>query len=381
MGWIYLALPAALIWLAILLLPWGPARVREVLDAHADAPPDTELSDVTVLIPARNEAASIATTLQALNGQGHGLKIVLVDDESTDATIEVARRTARHELRVITGRPLPTGWAGKLWALEQGRAQLDRPLTLLLDADIKLGAGMLVALRNKLQRDGYQFVSVMAALRMRNFWEKLLLPAFVFFFRLLYPFRLSNNPRHPHVAAAAGGCVLLETRLITDIGGFEALRGALIDDCTLARRVKAVGAKTWIGLTHSARSVRAYEGFSAIWDMVARSAFTQLHYSAAALFACTLILIVAYWLPVAGLLFPSVWAQYIAALALAAMITSYLPTLRFYGLAGTWALAMPVIGTLYLAVTWSSALRYWRGQRSHWKGRIYTKTLDSRQKS
>ena len=376
MGWIYLALPGTLIWLTILLLPWRPWRVREVLEATPTSS-GVELSDVTVLIPARNEADTIATVLQALNSQGHGLKTVLVDDQSTDATVATARAAATHDLLVVTGQALPAGWTGKLWALQQGQTYLERPLTLLLDGDIELAPGMITTLRRKMQQDQLRLVSLMAALRMQSYWEKLLLPAFIFFFRLLYPFQLANDLEQRRVAAAAGGCILLETNLIDEIGGFAALRGALIDDCTLARRVKSLGARTWIGLTHSVRSIRRYDNLYAIWNMVARSAFTQLHYSTAALLACTAVFIVAFWLPIAGLFFGDVPARALAVVALLAMVTSYVPTLRFYRLASGWVLALPFIGTLYLAMTWSSALRYWRGQRSRWKDRVYGKTLDS----
>jgi hopene-associated glycosyltransferase HpnB len=212
---------------------------------------------------------------------------------------------------------------------------------------------------------------------MQGYWEKLLLPAFIFFFRLLYPFQLANDPKQRRVAAAAGGCILLETKLIDEIGGFAALRSALIDDCTFARRVKSLGARTWIGLTHSVCSVRRYDTLEAIWNMVARSAFTQLHYSTVALLGCTAVFLAAFWLPIAGLFLGDVAARTLAVVALLAMITSYVPTLRFYRLGSAWVMALPLIGTLYLAMTWSSALRYWRGQRSRWKDRVYGNTLDS----
>ncbi len=373
MSWILLALPATIIWLGVFLLAASPWRIREVLDVEEPAL-DADLSDIAVLIPARNEADTIATTLRGLDAQGPGLKTVLVDDQSTDATSVVARRAAQHELRIVAGQALPPGWAGKLWALEQGRVHLDRPLTLLLDADIDLAPGLVPALREKMQRDRVQLISVMAALRMHTFWEKLLMPAFVFFFRLLYPFRLSNDPRWRRVAAAAGGCILLETRVIGDIGGFSALRSALIDDCALARLVKSQGARTWVGLTHSARSMRSYRDLGSIWNMVARSAFTQLGYSTTLLLTCTLVFVAAFWLPWVALSFPSTGAKVLAGLALVMMVIAYLPTLRFYRLSSAWALAMPLIGALYLAMTWTSAIRYWHGQRSRWKDRIYART-------
>lgn len=363
------ALPGTLLWLGVLLAPWQPWRNRERLEADASLADD--LADIAVLIPARNEAQAIGPTLKALAAQGQHLKIIVVDDQSSDGTAEVARRTGVAGLCLIPGQALPTGWSGKLWALEQGRFELDRPLTLLLDADIELAPGLVAVLRRKLRDEGLQFVSLMAALRMRAFWERLLLPAFVFFFRLLYPFRLANDPAWPRVAAAAGGCVLLETRLLADIGGFGALRAELIDDCALARRVKARGARTWIGLTHDARSRRAYAGLGSIWAMVARTAFTQLRYSVIWLLICTAAFAAAFWLPLVLLLAADGPDRALAVLALATMVVSYVPTLHFYGLSPAWALALPLTATLYLAMTWDSARRYWGGERSRWKDRVY----------
>lgn len=364
-------LPGTLLWLGLLLPPWRPWGNREQLEAHVSPPED--LSDVAALIPARNEAHAIGPTLRALAAQGRHLKIVVVDDQSSDGTAEIARATDVAGLRLVGGQTLPAGWSGKLWALEQGRCELDRPLTLLLDADIELAPGLLSALRRKLRDEGLQLVSLMAALRMQAFWERLLLPAFVFFFRLLYPFRLANDPAWPRVAAAAGGCVLLETRLLADIGGFAALRAELIDDCALARRVKAQGARTWIGVTHDVRSLRPYPRLGSIWAMVARTAFTQLRYSLIWLLVCTAVFAAAFWLPPALLVVGDGPARALAALALAAMVASYVPTLHFYRLSALWALALPVTATLYLAMTWDSARRYWAGERSRWKDRVYAR--------
>jgi hypothetical protein len=175
------------------------------------------------------------------------------------------------------------------------------------------------------------------------------------------------------VAAAAGGCILLETRLIEEIGGFKAIRNELIDDCALAKRVKSLGYRTWISLTHSVRSLRSYENLAGIWNMVARTAFCQLRYSAMLLGGTTAIMLTVFWLPIAGLFFPTASAKIISACTLAALILSYLPTLKFYGLSGGWAVALPLIAALYLAMTWSSAIRFWVGAGSPWKGRFYTK--------
>ncbi len=371
MYWNYLAAIGCLIWLAIILLPWRPWGTRESMDSTSTSP-EADLSDITALIPARNEAGVIGKTLSSLQAQGHDLQIVLVDDQSTDGTAAVAEALGIKNLYIVSGEPMPEDWSGKLWALEQGFRHVNTPLTLLIDADIELKPGVLKDLRRKLKEDSLHLISLMAQLRMVNFWEKLLMPAFVYFFKMLYPFRLSNSS-FTGVAAAAGGCILLETRLIKEIGGFKTIRNELIDDCALAKQVKSRGYRTWIGLTHSVRSLRSYENLAAIWNMVARSAFCQLRYSGMLLAGTTAVMIIVFWLPVAGLFFPTAGAKVISAIALAAMIFSYLPTLKFYGLSRAFALALPFIGTLYLAMTWSSAIRYWAGAGSRWKDRFYTR--------
>jgi len=370
MGWTWIVLPGAIIWLAILVLPWRPWLTREFLDSRAGQAP-ADLSDITVLIPARNEAPHITRTLQALASQGIGLRIVLVDDESADGTAEAAAAAGVHGLQIIQGEPMPQEWTGKLWALEQGRGHVTTPLTLLLDADIELRPGILATLVEKMRTEDLQLLSLMAQLRMVGFWERLLLPAFVHFFKMVYPFQWVNDPDHPRIGAAAGGCVLLDSRVLREVGGFGAIRGALIDDCALAIRVKSRGHRIWLGLTHSVRSLRAYPGLASIWNMVARTAFTQLRYSPVLLAGVTGLFVLSYWLPLAGVLLPDAGARSLAAFALGAMLVTYMPTLAYYGQNRAWALAMPLVATLYLAMTWSSALRYWGGERSRWKDRVY----------
>jgi hopene-associated glycosyltransferase HpnB len=370
MGWTWIVLPGAIIWLALLLLPWRPWLTRESLDSGAGQPA-ADLSDITVLIPARNEARHIARALQALSCQGTGLRIVLVDDGSTDGTAEAAAAAGVPGLQIIQGKTMPQGWTGKLWALEQGRGYVTTPLTLLLDADIELGPGILATLVEKMRTEELALVSLMARLRMVGFWERLLLPAFVHFFKLVYPFPLANDPDYPRIGAAAGGCVLLDSRVLSEVGGFEAIRGALIDDCALATRVKSRAHRIWLGLTHSVHSLRAYPDLATIWDMVARTAFTQLRCSSLLLAGVTGLFALCYWLPLAGLLFPDPGARSLAGFALGAMLVTYIPTLAYYGQSRAWALTMPVVATLYLAMTWSSALRCWRGERSRWKDRVY----------
>lgn len=359
------AVVGTILWLVVLLLPWRPWRTAERLEVSS--PPDTgDLSDMTALIPARDEAESIVTVVEALRGQGAGLRIVVIDDGSTDGTAALARSAGAE---VLTGAPLPEGWSGKLWALEQGRRAAATPLLLLVDADILLLPGTVAALRRR-QGESVQMVSVMARLRMAGTWERLLLPAFVYFFKLLYPFRLANGPSR-RFAAAAGGCILIESRCLKAIGGFGALRGAVIDDCTLARRVKAAGFRTWIGLTHAAVSLRRCPALADIWAMVARTAYPQLRRSPALLMVCTLVMAVAFWAPPAAAITLSGYPASIGAAGWAAMVLAYVPTLRYYRLSPLWAAAMPLIGTLYLAMTWTSAINHWRGRGNAWKGRRY----------
>ncbi len=365
MIWLILSSFAAVVWWGILLLPWQPWRVREHLEAEVGEP--SRFEDISVLIPARNEAEHIAQTVACVRAQGDGIRIIVIDDNSEDDTASLARDAGAE---VIEATGLPLGWAGKLWALEQGFERVETPLVLLLDADISLRPGILAAMQRKLGSEGLQMLSLMAELRMCSFWEKLLMPAFVYYFRLLYPFALANGRRR-RFAAAAGGCVLLERKALANLGGFGALSDALIDDCTLAARIKQSGGRIWVGLTHAVRSERVYASLESIWRMVARSAFTQLHYSMLLLLATTALMVVAYWLPLAALASSLTAVRLCGLAAWLGMSISYLPTLSYYRRSPFWALALPAIGTLYLAMTWSSAWGYWRGTRSEWKGRIY----------
>ena len=365
-GW---ALPALLAWLIILIAPWRPWSSRERLEADPGRARES-LHDVTVLIPARDEASTLPRTLASLFEQGPGLDIVVVDDQSDDGTGALARRLGADTVRVIPGAAMPEGWVGKVWAQSQARAFLHRPLVLLLDADIALAPGLVATLRAELRERRLGLASLMAALPMAGFWERLLLPAFVYFFKLIYPFRLANSPRKK-IAAAAGGCVLLELGALDAIGGFASLRDAIIDDCSLARKVKDAGYGTWIGLTRSATSHRRYRGLSDIWRMVARTAFTQLGYSWLLLGVCTLAMIVCFASPVFISITGDATARMLALGAWLLMCISYLPTLRFYGIAPSWGVLLPLVGVLFLTMTWDSARRYLGGERSVWRGRRY----------
>jgi len=361
-------------WLCVLVLPYQPHRVRERLEADADSSDD--LGSVTAIIPARDEAELIGRTIAALLSQGRGLAVVVVDDQSSDDTRGAAARAATPNisLRVVDGRPLPDGWAGKLWALEQGLAVADRAYVLLLDADIELAPRTVPALLEKLRERDATLVSLMAELNSETFWERLLSPAFVFFFKLLYPFARSNDATKA-TAAAAGGCMLVRADALRELGGFAAIRGALIDDCTLAAALKRHRPPIWIGMTHSVRSLRAYATLGDFWSMVARSAFTQLRYSAWWLLLATALMVVTLLMPIVGVVVGVATADLrltlTAGAAWLALAAAYWPVVTFYRLPVAAAATLPLAAALFLAMTWSSAIGYWRGTRARWKARDY----------
>lgn len=361
-------MPGLLIWIAILLLPWRPWSTRESLDSQSTQ--NLSLSDVTVLIPARNEALTITDTLTALKEQGDGLKVVLIDDQSTDNTAECANSVNLDHLLIVSGTELPEGWSGKLWALEQGRQHIETRYLILLDADIVLKPGLIPTLIKMAQGNDIKMISLMAHLKMLSVWEKLLMPAFIFFFKLLYPFHLSNMPGSK-IAAAAGGCILLEANVLEELGGFHCIKDALIDDCSLAKQVKQKGHKIWTGLTHSAISIRSYDTLSTLWQMVARTAYTQLAYSPLLLLLCTFLMVAAFGLPIAALLQTQSIIFFAGLITLCLQVVCYLPTLRYYSMNPVYALSLPLIGVLYLVMTWSSAYRYYFGKGASWKDRHY----------
>ena len=365
---LWLVIPGVCLWAGVLALPWQPWRIRETLEA--DGGTDTDMSDVTVLVPARNEADVIAATLRSVASQGRGINIVLVNDRSTDMTLAEAGRLDLENLNIVNGRALQAGWSGKLWALQQGLPFVTTDTILLLDADICLEAGLLRALKARMRERGLHLVSLLAFLRMESSWEKLLMPAFVYFFKLLYPFHLSNTGSK-RVAAAAGGCVLLRTSSLAQTGGFEAIKGKLIDDCALARSFREAGFATWVGLSHSVRSRRSYDGLAGIRDMIARTAYTQLHYSPILLGFCTALMVAGFVLPLVGLFSADPVIRLLGGAGIALMALSYLPTLRYYGISPVWCAAFPFAGALYLLMTWDSAWRHWRGAGATWKQRSY----------
>jgi len=364
--------------------------------------PDT-CPSVCAIIPARNEAEMLPMTVRSLLLQDYPgeFHIILVDDQSTDGTGTIAEAIAQElsqseKLTVIRAKSLPAGWTGKLWAMEQGvqHARTFDPLPdyfLLTDADIEHDRANLRQLVTKAQQDDLDLVSLMVLLRCQSFWEKLLIPAFVFFFQKLYPFPWVNNPDR-RTAAAAGGCILIKREALAAIGGLQSLRQALIDDCSLAQKVKRptgrkaeiqesppflsiTSGKIWLGLTQTTRSLRPYDTLATIWDMVARTAYTQLGYSPFLLlgtvFGMTLVYLVS---PIA--LFMGVATQnwmlsMTGLMGWILMAIAYSPTIRLYQLSFLWAVCLPAIALLYNLMTIDSAIRHWRGQGGAWKGRVY----------
>ncbi|MGH8192240.1 MAG: glycosyltransferase [Rhodanobacteraceae bacterium] len=364
-----LAAVSLALWLAALIVPWQPWRCRERLepdDVHSSG--DREAAGFTVLIPARNEAAVIGETLSALRACAPDAPVVVVDDQSTDATCAVACESGLETLTLVRGTPPPAGWTGKLWALEQGLAHAASPWVLLLDADIRLAPGMLAALQHKAD-EGYALASVCVEPCLSGTPARWLLPAFVYFFKLLYPFRLANRAGS-RVAAAAGGVVWVDRQALLDAGGFGAWRDAIIDDCTLAAHLKRRGHRCWIGLTHGARSLRG-SGFGDIAHMVARTAFVQLRESLPLLILATVLLILAFWIPVLSVCTGGAMAHWLGGAAWLALIACYLPTLAYYRRNPFAAVLLPLTATFFLAATWYSAWRALAGTRSVWKDRHY----------
>ncbi|HXP31932.1 MAG TPA: glycosyltransferase [Stellaceae bacterium] len=362
--WLYLLFARGFFWLPRIAPP---------------APPPGSWPSVAVVVPARDEAAAIAQSIGSLLAQDYvgPFSVVLVDDHSSDGTAALARAAAAASgraqcLTVIAARPLPRGWTGKMWALAEGVRSLEetgRPAELLLftDADIAHHPGNVSELVARLEEKGRDLVSLMALLRCRSAAERWLIPAFVFFFAMLYPFAWANDPRK-QIAAAAGGCILVRRSAYERSGGHAAIRSALIDDCALARRVKA-GGPIWIGLTRQVRSLRPYPSIAELWRMVARTAFTQLGYSPWLLLGTVLGLGLTFLAP-SLLLLAGGAVAWIAGAAWLAMAVAYAPMLRFYGVSPLRAPLLPAVAAIYLAATLDSARRHWRGVGGAWKGRV-----------
>ncbi len=331
-----------------------------------------EAPAVAVVVPARDEAEHVAASIGSLLAQDYpgAFRVILVDDASSDATAAIARALPGAErLTVIAGAPRPAGWAGKLWALHQGVAETSEELVLLTDADITHDPRHLSTLVAKAQADDLDMVSEMVALACETPAERALIPAFVYFFQLLYPFARVNDPLSA-TAGAAGGTVLIRRRALTRIGGIASIREALIDDCTLAAKVKA-GGRIWLGHSALARSIRPYATPADIWRMIARSAYVQLRRSPLLLLGSILGMALLFLAPPYFALMGEGWAQAAGLLAWGAMALSFQPTLARFRRSPLWGLALPAIAGFYMAATLGSALDHHRGRGVVWKRRAY----------
>jgi hopene-associated glycosyltransferase HpnB len=409
---------AAVAWAYLLVCHGGFWLTSQRLPGAAADPP--EWPAVTAVIPARDEAAGLPDSLPSLLAQDYpgALNVVLVDDESTDGTAGTAALLGRaagwavshtaqltgpaeadlpeadpagadpaavppgKTLTIAAGRPRPAGWAGKVWAMAQGMAAAaGADYLLFTDADIAYASGAVTGLVRAAAGDRRAMVSQMALLRADTGWERLIVPAFVYFFAQLYPFRRVNR-RGSRTAAAAGGCMLVRREVLAAAGGLAAIRGARIDDVALGQLLKhGAGADTWLGLTTEVSSTRPYDRLAQLWDMVARSAYSQLRYSPAILAGTVIGLLWLYLLPpaaaIAGLIAVAsgggAAAAGLAAAGLAGwapMTASFVPMLRLYRLSPLRALALPLIALLYTAMTADSARRHHLGRGGEWKGRV-----------
>jgi len=378
--WLTLILAALsfLIWVVLTFARGAFWRLREFDDDQSKRQSLTNWPRVTAIVPARNEALAIAQTVESLLAQDYSgeLRIVVVDDHSNDGTSQIAWETARCEgadqrVEVSAAEPLPPGWTGKLWAMQQG---LERARTheadyfWFTDADIRQATDTLSRLVQRAETQRLDVASLMVLLETKSRAERLLIPAFLYFFLKLYPPKWVADSKSK-VAGAAGGCTLVRRNALERIGGLTRIRDEVIDDCSLARAVKRSGGTLWLGLTRKSVSLRSYATFAEIRDMIARTAFTQLGYSPLLLAGALLGMFLTYGVPPIFTFspYPVAWRMSLAAWTL--MTITYLPTVRFYGLSPIWALALPAAALFYSYATWLSALRYWMGRGGQWKGR------------
>jgi hopene-associated glycosyltransferase HpnB len=388
--WVYLVLGHGGYWRTTQRLPPAPARAASDTATGPTAADSGAWPDLVAVIPARNEAAMVPVVLPALLGQDYpgALTVIVVDDCSTDGTAEVAAAFGpdpgdpRRALKVVPGAPLPAGWAGKVWAMAQGLAAagaVDPEYVLFTDADIAWARpGALRDLVRAARADDRDLTSQMALLRTATGWERVVVPAFVYFFAQLYPFARVNSPRS-RVAAAAGGCMLVRRAALERSGGLAPISGARIDDVALGQVIKGQRGRCWLGLSTAVVSVRPYPRLADLWQMVVRSAYIQLRYSPVLLAGTVAGLAFLYLLPPAGAIIgvaalgAGTGAAALTAVAglagWALMSLTYLPMLRLYRLSPLRAPTLPLIAMLYAAMTVDSARRHYAGRGAQWKGR------------
>jgi hopene-associated glycosyltransferase HpnB len=356
------ALVPLAIWCLLLTARRGFWRVSKHFAQHATG---ARSKSIAVVIPARDEAEHIGNTVSGLRAQDfHApVHILVVDDNSTDGTALAAQNAGAI---VIAGKPLPPGWTGKLWALSQGVQEAETygsDFLLFTDADITHDRGSLSELVAIAESGNYDLTSFMVKLACRTFAERALIPAFVFFFLLLYP------PGNPSTVGAAGGCILIRPEALRRIGGISAIGQEVIDDCALANAVKRHGGRVWMGLTNNRRSERSYATFREIGSMISRTAFNQLNHSALLLLGTILGLVVMYLLPLAVLFSGRPVVVLLGAASWLLMAAAYLPMVRFYKLTPLWSFALPFVAMFYAGATIHSAIQYWSGRGGYWKGR------------
>ena len=378
------------IWFYLFIAHGSFWNVRLFDDDDAKIPAPPAWPSVIAIIPARNEAETIAQTIASLTQQNYPgqFSIIVVDDHSEDATAKLAQQTAQEnhtnpgsiiEVSVLTAPPLLPGWTGKLSALNSGvlhATKEDAPTYFwFTDADIVHAPDTLTRLVSRAEYQHLDLNSLMVLLRAETLPERFLIPPFLFFFLMLYPpGRIASSSSF--VAGAAGGCILLRRDALDRIGGLAAIRSEVIDDCALARAVKnsaLVGnvkkANIWMGLTRKSRSLRAYTTFSEIRDMIARTAFTQLRYSTLVLIGTLVGLAALYFAPIAFLFAHDTFTRVVALATWLLMSLLFLPTVRFYRISTHWAATLPAAAAFYAAATFVSATRYWTNRGAQWKGR------------
>jgi len=371
-----LAVLCVLIWL-YLIAGRGAFWLGFVHDAGTQPPDLHSWPRVVAVVPARNESEHIAASARSLLEQDYPgpFSIIIVDDDSSDGTAAAAGHAAeaapQRQMTVVAGKGPPAGWTGKLWALKQGIdvAERSHPEYLLLtDADIVHARDTLAWLVKQSVAGRFALTSLMAKLRCESLAERSHVPAFIYFFQMLFPFswvcRAESN-----VAAAAGGCMLIRADALAMAGGVASIRNALIDDCSLAANLKTIG-PIWLGLTDRVRSIRPYDTLSDVRQMISRSAYAQLRYSPLLLAATTASMILTFIVPPLLAIFASGLPRFLGLAAWVAMALSYVPTLRFYRLSPLWSGVLPGIASLYLYYTLNSAYQHLRGRGGQWKGRI-----------
>jgi hopene-associated glycosyltransferase HpnB len=375
-GWITVGATTLAAWLWLLAGQGGFWRTDQRLP---DAPTPDSWPAVAVVVPARDESDVLPASLPGLLAQDYPgpARVILVDDGSADGTGELAEKLSdagRLPLTVTTPGPPPAGWTGKLWAVAHGIAEAGEVEYLLLtDADIAHDPDSLTALVTAAS-SGRVLVSQMATLRAETRWERLIVPAFVYFFAMLFPFRRVNRPGS-RTAAAAGGCMLVRRDALHEAGGIAAIRDAVIDDVALATLLKRAGGRIWLGLADRVRSVRPYPKLGDLWQMVARSAYTQLRHSPLLLAGTVLGMALVFLAPpvtaVAGALTGDPVAAGLGAAAWLLMAATFVPMLRHYRQRPATAVLLPITGLLYTLMTVDSARRHWLGRGAAWKGRTY----------